>query len=69
MNVGDECEYKSCHDIDAGGDFSWEWNTGTIVKVTGPYSARVYTVVGSGPATGELVRKTSHYIRKAKQTK
>ena len=62
MNIGDKCKYKSHIDVDG----RWVYNTGIIVKIVGPYSAKVYTIVGSGFATGELVTKTSHYIRKEK---
>ena len=62
MEVGDKCEYKSRIDVDG----KWVYNTGTIVKIVGPYSAKLYTIIGSGFATGELVTKTSHYVREAK---
>ncbi len=62
MEVGDKCEYKSHIDVDG----QWVYHTGTIVKIVGPYSAKVYTIIGTGHATGELVTKTSHYIRKEK---
>jgi hypothetical protein len=62
MNTGDKCEYKSHIDVDD----KWVWNTGTIVKIVGPYSARVYTIIGTGFATGELVTKTRVYLREVK---
>jgi len=60
MKIGDKCEYKSHVNVDG----KWVWNTGAIVKAVGPYSAKVFTIVGSGHATGELVTKTGHYLRK-----
>jgi len=62
MKVGDKCRYRARTDVNGRGVYK----PGVVVKVIGPFSAKVYTIIGTGYATGELVTKTSHYVMEEK---
>ena len=66
MKVGDKCKYRAAGDLDVDRGHVPLWKTGVILEIKGPFSAKVYTIVGIDQYAGELTTATSAYVMEAK---